>query len=191
MCLAGFTHFIPGKENVCTGRQKWEMPSDLGQVISLLGFSLLQFSLLPLVCLSKLKAWETGVLFTFQHLSPKRCWPRSATIVITNNHDNNPQVMPCISNVLAKDCFNYWLKHMCKFSSPMGKCSYLLSALMELKSLDFHADCFSWQAVAEVYCSTGLRKNSSNSKPKCTLGQLSPFTLRPARSSPLRLMCFT
>lgn len=179
MCLAGFTHFIPGKKNVCTGRERWEMPSDLGQVTSLLCFSLLQFSLLPLVCLSQLKTRETRVLFTFQHISPKRCWPYSATIVITNNLDNNLQVMPCISNVLAKECFNYLLKHMCKFSSTMGSCSYLLSALMELKSLDFHPDSFSWQAVAEVHCSTGLRKNSSNYSPKFTLGQLSPFTLGP------------
>lgn len=27
---------------------------------------------------------------------------------------------------------------MCEFSSAMGNCSYLLAALMELKSLDFH-----------------------------------------------------
>lgn len=132
MCLAGFTHFIPGRENVCTGRQKWEMPSDLGQVTSLLCFSLLLFSLLPLVCLSQLKACEAGVLFTLQHISPKSCWPYSAAIVITDNHGNNLQVMSCISNHLPRKYFNYLLKHMCKFSFTTGNCSYLLSALIEL-----------------------------------------------------------
>lgn len=64
-CLAQLTRFIPGGENVCTGRQKqkWERPGDLGQVTSLLWFSLLLFSLLPLVCLVQLKRSEAGVLF--------------------------------------------------------------------------------------------------------------------------------
>lgn len=79
--------------------------------------------------------------------------------------------MLCISDVLPK-CFNYLLKHMCKFSFTMGKCSYLLSALIELKSLDF-----SWQAVAEVYCSTGLRKTLLITNPNALLDNSHPSLL--------------
>lgn len=81
--------------------------------------------------------------------------------------------MLCISDVLAK-CFNYLLKHMCKFSFTMENRSYLLSALIELKSLDFHPDDFSWQAVAEVYCSTGLRKTLLITNPNALLDNSHP-----------------
>lgn len=157
--------------------------------LSLLCFSWLLFSLLPLVCLSQLKTWETGVLSTFQHISPKRCCPYSAATAIANNHDNNLQGMPCIFNDLAKKYSNYLLKHVCKSSFTAGSCSYLLSALIEVKSWDFHPDNSSWQDVEGVYCSTGLRKTLFITNPDALLDSPHP-SLSGQQSSPPELMCF-
>lgn len=98
------------------------MPGDLGQVTSLLCFSLLLFSVLPLVCLVQLKKSEAELLFALSAYLANKVLT-SLGYNSNNNHDKNLQVMPCISSTLAKKCFNNLLKHMCKFSYTMGSCS--------------------------------------------------------------------
>jgi len=50
-----------------------------------------------------------------------------------------------------------------------------LSALIELKGLDFHPDDFSQKAVVEVYCSSGLRKTLLITNPNALLNNSHPL----------------